>query len=415
MRILTDGLGTVGYGAFAVLSSLAGWFALSDFSIAVTLQNYISERRAAELETDDLVFTAATLSLGAALLFAVVLLLAGPWLSNLLLDEFAVLSRSERTLAFYAIAFPSIGTALGGMAYKIWFAQHRGYLSNLLPAAGTVLGTVAVWLFMRSSPQQPLASTLFLYYAASALIPVLALTGIVLAAARHRFATDLLRPLLRRAARFWIFGVLAAAVLQVDYIIMAQVLQAADIVVYNVASKIFQLVFFVYNALLFALWPVCSEAIARGEWARVFALLRRNLVIGIAFTVLCGVGVGVLNGTIVSIVAPTLAEPLPMLVVILLTIYVAVRVWSDTFGMVLQSMNDLTPLLIALPIQAVLSAALQTLGASVAGLPGMIAGLTACFVLTVAWYLPWRCIRYARERTTIETERHAPFDLHPDV
>lgn len=396
VRILTDSLGTAGYGVFAVLGSLSGWFLLSDFSIAISLQNHMSERRATEQDDEDIIFTATILSAIAAIVVALAMLLLGPWLAGLLLDEFGFLSVSDRTLAFYAMAFPGIGLALGGVVYKVWFAQHRGYLSNLLPAAGTILGTLAVWFVARGDVQSRLTWSILLYYAPLALLPIGALAWTAFRTHQHRFRVDLVRPLLHRALRFWVFGILAAAVLQVDYIIMAQVLPPHDIVIYNVASKIFQLVFFVYNALLLALWPVCSEAIMRGEWPRIFGMVRRYLLLGAVFALVCGIGVGLLNPWIVRVIAPSLASPLPPLVVALLTIYIIVRIWSDTFAMVLQSMNDLTIFWIVVPFQSLLSVVFQTLGARWFGLPGMIVGLTACFMLTVVWILPLRCLSHAR-------------------
>lgn len=395
VRILTDSLGTRGYGAFAVLASLAGWLALSDFSIAISLQNHISERRASDRESEDIVFTATLLSLAAAAIAAILLLLLGPWLAALLLGDLDATSPGNGTLAFYAMALPGIGTALGGVVYKIWFAQHRGYLSNLLPAAGTVIGTAAVWLVRGGDPEARLIWSILVYYAPLALLPMTALAWTAFRARQHRFRHDLVAPLLHRAARFWIFGVLAAGVLQVDYIIMAQMLPPRDIVVYNVASKIFLLVFFVYNALLLALWPVCSEAIARGEWTKIFALVRRYVTLGIAFVLVSGVGVAIVNGYLVRLIAPSLGQPLPTIVIVLLTAYTAVRIWTDTFAMIVQSMNDLTILWITVPIQSMLSIGLQTLGAKLYGLPGLIVGLTACFVLTVGWILPLRCVSHA--------------------
>lgn len=396
VRILTDSLGTAGYGAFAVLGSLAGWFLLSDFSIGISLQNHISERRADAREAEDLVFTATLLSAAAAGVAALAMLLLGPWLSRLLLDAFGDLTEADRTLAFYAMAFPGIGTALGGVMYKIWFAEHRGYLSNLMPAAGTVLGTLAVWLVAHGDLQPRLAWSILLYYVPVAILPVAALGWVAFRTRHHRFRSDLVRPLLHRAGRFWLFGLLAAGVLQVDYIIMAQVLPPRDIVVYNVASKIFQLIFFVYNALLLALWPICSEAIARQEWQRIFAIVRRYIVLGISFGLACGAGVMLLNARIVGIIAPSLTAPLPLVIIGLLTFYTLVRIWTDTFAMILQSMNDLKVLWVTVPIQSFLSIFLQILGARWFGLPGMIVGLILCFVLTVAWVLPLRCLLHAR-------------------
>jgi O-antigen/teichoic acid export membrane protein len=392
VRLLIQQLGTAGYGVFAVLASLNGWLLLSDFCLGISVQNHISERRAAGREADDIILTGAVLSLIFALAMCLLLVVLGPWLSSMLLGGFDFMSPSDRTFAFYALALPGIGTGLGGVVYRIWFAWHRGYLSNLLPAAGTIIGTVAVWAIHPGEGGARVALATGLYYAPLAILPMIALLVTVLRAAReHRFRTDLVKPLLGRAYRFWISGLLAAGVLQVDYIIMVHVLPVHDIVIYSVATKLFFLIFFVYNALLLALWPVCSEAIARRDWQSVWGIVRKYVALGMAFTIVAGIAVAVTNPWIVRALAPGLNTPIPLIVVALLTVYTMVRVWTDMFGIVLQSMNDIKILWAVAVVQAALSIGLQTLGARMFGLPGMIAGLIGCFVLTAAWALPLRC------------------------
>jgi O-antigen/teichoic acid export membrane protein len=391
VRILIDALGTAGYGVFAVLASLNAWMLLGDFCIGISLQNHISERRASGAEADDIVLTGTVLALGAAFIMSAAMLLLGPWISALLLDGFAFLTPVQRTLAFYAIAFPGIGTALGGVVYRIWFARHRGYLSNLVPAAGTIIGTSAVWILQHVQSQPEVATATFLYFFPLAILPIIALAAVAASSRRgSRFTPALVRPIMSRALRFWLSGLLAAAVLQVDYIVMSRVLGVIDIVTYNVATKLFLLIFFVYTALLLALWPVCSEAIARQEWDKVTAMVRKYIAIGMAFTLVSGLAVALTRHWIVHLLAPGLDTPIPLLVIGLLTFYTVVRVWTDMYGTVLQSMNDLKTLWATAVVQAVLSGTLQTLGARWFGLPGMIIGLISCYLLTAAWTLPLR-------------------------
>jgi O-antigen/teichoic acid export membrane protein len=397
IRILMQDLGTAGYGVFAVAASLTGWLLLSDFSLGISIQNFISERRATGGEAEDIVFTGALLSLLPAALVALLAVVAGPWLSARLLGGFAFLSADDRTAVFRAVALPGVGTALGGVVYRIWFAQHRGYLSNLLPAAGTAAGTAAIWVMARTGSGGSIAASTFAYYLPLALFPMAALAVATLRAGRrHRFDRALVRPLLARAGRFWISGLLAAAVLQVDFIIMARVLPVHEIVVYSVASKLFALILFVYAALLLALWPVCAEAIARADWGAVDRTVRRYMLFGAGFTLVAGAGVLLLNGLVVRLLAPGLGTALPLAVIGLFTLYTLVRVWTDTFSTVLQSMNDLTVLWAVAPAQSLCSIALQWLGARWFGLPGVIGGLIGCFLLTAAWALPLRLYQHRR-------------------
>jgi O-antigen/teichoic acid export membrane protein len=398
IRILTQALGVEGYSIFAILASLAGWFALADFSLAISAQNFVSERRVAKTSTDDVILTAALLALGSSVVAGIVVFLVGPAIASHLLSEFGSFTEAQKTIAFWAVAYPAIGTALGGVAYRILFAQHHGYLSNLLPAVGTFAGTVGVWLVATRGASFTLGWITLVYYLPLTLVAMAALCVIVRGAwrCRGRLSAELVGPMLHRAFKFWVFGILAAGVLQVDYIIMSQTLSSEDIVTYNVASKVFALILFVYSALLHALWPVCSEAIARGDWEATFANVRKYLAIGFAFVLVCGLAFGLAQGLIVDFLSPTIPVSIPWIVVVLLTVYTAFRVWTDTFGMVLQSMNDLTIFWLAVPFQALLSIGLQIAGARLFGLPGMVAGLMLCFALTTAWILPLRCVRNAR-------------------
>lgn len=399
VRILIEAIGTQGYGVFAVLASLSGWLILSDLCIGISVQNYISDRRAAEDDADDLILTGAVLAAAVTSIFGTLLLLLAPWLAKLLLGEFAFLTPTERALAFYAMVLPGVGTALGSVVYRVWFAQHRGYLSNLVPAAGTVLGTGMVWIIAQCSGAiaYPIALSVLVYYAPLALLPMAALALVVLQIRkRHQFRRELVRPIMGRALRFWFSSLLATAILGVDYIVMVHILDVHDIVIYSVASKLFLLIFFVYNALLQALWPVCSEAIARNDWHSVKALARKYILIGMAFTLAAGIGVALTNHWIVRILAPGLDTPIPLILIGMLTLYTMMRVWNDMFGMILQSMNDLLLLWIVAPIQALLSVTLQTLGAHWFGLPGLVGGLIGCFLLTSVWVTPVRVWLLAR-------------------
>lgn len=390
VRILTDRLGVEGYGVFALLASVATWFTLSDLGVAISLQNHISESRADGADVDTLMLSASLLAIIACSFAAVLILFAGPMLARFILDDFAFLSPGHKVLVFYAMAFPGIGTALGGILYRIWFAHHRGYLSNLMPAAGTVLGTLGVLLASRAQVEPALPWSVALFYTPMALLPIggLAVT-LVRLARHHRPSIKIAGAVLRRALRFWLFGVMAATVLQVDFLIMAKVLSASDIVVYSIATRVFGLVFFVYNALLMAMWPMCSEAIAGGRWADVRRMIRRYVVLGAAFVMVCGIGIDVTKPWIMAILAPTSRLAIPGTVVALLTVYYLLRVWTDTFSTVIQSTNRLGVFWIALPFQAAFSITFQVLGARWLGLEGMILGLIACFVLTTSWILPF--------------------------
>lgn len=402
VRILTDRLGVEGYGVFALLTSLAAWLTLSDLGIGFSLQNHISEQRAGGVDADELVLTASLLGIAACCFVVLVVWLVGPLLSRFILGDFTFLSSRDKTLAFYAMAFPGIGTALGGILYRVWFAHHRGYLSNLMPAAGTVIGTLGVWAALRLDFTPPLPWSVGLFYAPLALLPMIGLAITLVRLLRHhRPSVAAARTILRRAMRFWLFGIMGASVLQVDFVIMAKVLSATDITIYSIATRVFGSVFFVYNALLMAMWPMCSEAIAGGRWDDVRRMIRKYVGLGIGFVAVCGVGVELTKPWIVAILAPSSQLVIPGSVILLLTLYQIVRVWTDTFSTVIQSTNRLEVFWVALPFQATFSIIFQIIGAKWLGLEGMIMGLIACFLVTNTWLLPFKVHRLSTADKTV--------------
>jgi Na+-driven multidrug efflux pump len=79
--------------------------------------------------------------------------------------------------------------------------------------------------------------------------------------------------------------------------------------------------------------------------------------------------------------------------------YYVMRVWTDTYAMVLQCRSHLYPLWISTPIQAILSVVFQILLIQRLGVQGAVWGMMGSFLFTAAWILPWsvRRMRIADE------------------
>src|SRR5205807_2561963 len=123
----------------------------------------------------------------------------------------------------------------------------------------------------------------------------------------------------------------------VDYIVMSQVLASNDIVTYNITSKIFGIVFFIYSAVLISLWPNCSEAIARGRWDLIRGYIRLYVGLGIALVIAATFGIAAFRDQILQVLAPNGHVVLSLSLILLFGLYFIIRVWTDMFAMVLQS------------------------------------------------------------------------------
>jgi O-antigen/teichoic acid export membrane protein len=391
IRVLVGGLGLEQYAVFALLTGLMGWFLLADMGIGLSLQNYISGRRAKAEAYDD--YVVASFAIAAILLVLTItaLYFSSPYIAPIYLKQFQLLGNLEKTRLFFITGALFIGAALGGISYKIWYAEQKGYLANILPAIASLAGYAGIVAVNSSALPDKLLFSLVVFLAPSAILP---LSVIVAQISRHlrlgfkQTHIGTATKIFKRAINFWLLSLLASLSLQIDYLVISQFLKPADIVIYNLSTRIMWFFFWIYVSALTALWPLFSEAIAQGEWTLVRGLTRKYLGIGLGFTLACSLLLVWLMPKIINILAPHEVIVVPVMFILLLGVYQLLRVWTDTFAMILQSMNDLKPLWIAGSIQALLSVVSQWYLTQVLGLYGIILGNTLAFALTSFWLLP---------------------------
>jgi len=398
IRLLLRTLGEDQYALFAVLAGLQGWYMLTDAGLGVSLQNYISELRARDRAYDSYVSAAVFMLL---LLFSfniIALYLLSPWLTAVVLKGFPAVGDAEKIQAFFWAGMLLLLTCSAGIVYKIWYAEQKGYLANIVPAIASVMSLAGVVIVENLGIEKKLLWDVIAMFSPQALLPLLVLLKQSYKNYKklRNVPTDIIEKLLKRAGKFFFFSVMAAGVLQIDYIMMSQFLKPHDIVVYNIATKIFSLVFFVYSAILSALWPVCSEAIALNLWKSVNNYLRKYICIGAGIVVTATFVLMIFMPQVVRLISPQKEYTVPVLFVLLLGAYYIVRVWTDSLATVLMSMSYLRPLWLFVPVQAVLSALLQWLLIPRLGVYGVVIGITGSFLLTVSWGLPLAYSRRAR-------------------
>ena len=379
-----------------------GWYSLADMGIGSSLQNHISEKRANGEQYDQLIASSALLGLLYVIFFIVVLVVSSGMLGSVVLRKFDFFSYEQKRSYFVVFGFMSIAASIGGISYRIWFAEQKGYLANLTPAIASVVSFLLVVAVSISTRAHSLFWMLLAGFGPIALLPTTAFILQVAGRARETFRFDaaVVLPLFVRGLKFWLVGVLAAGVLQIDYLVMSQFLQPRDIVTYNLSSKIFLLLFFVYSSLLTAIWPVCAEASAAADWDTLLRHVWKSIAFGFVL-VLLGTAVFILfRHQIIAALSPKEIIDVPVGLIMLFGLYYLLRVWCDTFSIVLQSMSYLRPFAIYIPIQAALNITVQILITKGFGVNGVLIGLIISYILTPVWIVPWvvcRRIRLKRE------------------
>lgn len=388
IALLTQILEVEEYTAYILITGLLGWYMLADLGVGISLQNTISELKAKHTDFNNHIVLAQIILLVLFGFFCLAIygvsdIIASYFLENLTINE-------SKNHAFFWATIMMTATAIFSASYKIWYAQGKGHWANIIPAIAALISLAAFYVIQQAGPQ----NSLLFWTLTAYLLPLAALPMFFFIrqfSKNIQFFTwdiQIAKFLIKRGSHFFIFGLLAAIVLQVDYLVMSQSCSSLEIISYSALSKIFGLGFFVYNALLLALWPVIAEKIAINQWEAVREMIKKYLPMGIIFIILFTITLiftvpyllpFLIRNTHI-VIAPTL--------ILLFGFYYILRVWTDTFAMVLQSMSDLKPLWYSVPFQAVISATAQIYLAKIYGIYGIVMGLSLSFLLTVVWYLP---------------------------
>lgn len=399
IRILLVGLGTERYAVYLLLAGLAGWYSLLDFGLGSSLQNFVAEQRAKSESYTAYVRTAALLALPVLALVIVLLYLTAPLLAPLFLKQDGALSVDEKTRAFFLSGVLFAGIAVGSIVYKLWYAEQKGYLANLLPAIASLLGLGGIWLVMNSTLEGKLLGSLLAFNLPPAALSLLALARILVATKEGCGASAVLLPLLRRALKFWVFSLMVASTLQIDYLIMSQLLSAHDVVVYSITTRIFGIGYFLFSSLLTALWSSFTEFMVQSRWDEIMHMLKRNLILGLLSMLAFTSTMALSMPWVLTILAPQDAGlHIPTSFILLVGAYQLVLIWVSVFSTVLQSASLLRVFLVWTPLQAFVSISGQWWLAQQYGVYGIILGLLLSYVVMAVWYLPLTLRRHIRER-----------------
>ena len=390
IRLALPILGETDFARFSILTGLLVWFMLVEFGLGPSVQNLLAEFRA-EGRVAGVVLRAASvlalvvMTVATAILWAV----AAPAQSFL----FRQLGPSSVADAHVlgVVGTLLIATTIANISTRVFYGDMRGDLANGYTAIGYLASLAAVFALTRHMPATGhLLWLLVAWTAPRAAVCALACVHVAIRFDAWSAPSDgeLVRRLWSASWRFGGFAILSAFVLGMDYLVMSQTLTSAEIVEYTVASKVLTLAIFLYSSLRDAAWPVATYALARGETAPVRRLTRQLVVTGVVLVAAGTAAFAWLTVPVTSLLAGGSASPARAGVIFSIGGYYLLRVWSDTFAMVLQSRGRLRVFWLYVPVQALVSAAAQYWLSLRYGVYGIIAGLSLSFLVTAVWILP---------------------------
>ncbi len=392
-RLLLDLVGVNGYAAFSIVLSLAPWLALLNMGLPNTAQNLIAERRARGLQPGRLRRAAIDTAFAVGLLYLPLVLLAALLVQHLLLPSHGSMSFASVTLLLWALVLLGLTTVF----HQVLHAMHRSTWPVVAPAVQAAL-TAAMLLGARGATMAPHHRELWGSLATALPILTVFLISAFIAGARQRARLDgrALRRLLHAARGFLLFGLTGTMALSCDYIVMSRLLQSAQVAEYNLASKTFGTILTLHSVLLAASWTPLSDRFFRGDLAGVRRQLVRVLGMGLVLVTLIGLPLVLGMDLIVRLLTGGKIEALPLALTLGWLMYVAMRVWSDSFATALLSCNQVAVINRYIVWQSLISVTAQWLLASRWGAPGIVLGILVSFLLTAGWILPLRFLSITR-------------------
>lgn len=397
--LLIRSLGSDQYAAYTIALSMLGWFALADLGCGNTVQNLAAESRALSRAAAGEIGAVAVVSGVTFVLGILALVGVAPLMGDALLSGIPGLAPALRARVVMIAGSLFLLATTASVATKLLYGLGLGVHANVLAAGASLMSLLLLWLATRLFARSDLLLPAIVAYA----LPLALLGGIGASFLfwRHgawgwRRLVESSRVVFKRARGFFLVALFAAGVLNVDYFIMSQSLAPDEITTYNFLSRCFGIALTLYAGLLSAAAVYWSECISRGDWDSVRRSQAHYVAYGlVAMATLTLAGLAgaqrllnaMLPGTTVAISNST---------ILMFGAYMAIRVWTDTSTVALQAANETGVLIRWIPLQAVISILGQLGLVRLFGVGGIVAGLFLSFMLTVAWVLPSRLQRLAR-------------------
>jgi len=389
IKIITSLINVNEYAVYTLMTGLTGWIMLSDFGLGTSLQNYISELRAQNHRYNDFIFTTINIVIILFIVFLIIFVLFSNSLGSLYLNQYTFLAKIDKSNIFFYSIITMLWISLSSIIYKIWYAEHKGYLSNIMPALGSLCSLAFLYSAQKYVLNLSLINVLLISLIPQAIFSFYFLSQLYYSLyKKSSFKLEIAKKLLSRGKSFFGFALLSAFVLQIDIIIISQYLSAEEIIQYTTILKFFTLGFFLYSSFLLAIWPIFSELLAKKDFLEVQKKLNFFIPLGVLYIIIFSLILYFTFPFIVEVLIKNTVISMNIYLTILFCIYFAIRIWTDSYAIVLQSMSYMQPFWKSIPLQALLSVFLQIFFVQYFGIYGVLYALILSFLLTVSWYLP---------------------------
>ncbi|MEH3121789.1 MAG: MATE family efflux transporter [Sphingomonas phyllosphaerae] len=373
------------YSIIAIIVGLQAWFMILDFGGSFSFLNYASEKQAVGKGAQECLACGLIWSIASVLVGTLVLnILAAP-AANWLFQNGKIFTKfkdAETALRVGGTLF--IIFANTQLISRLWLAEGRGYIANILP----VLGSLSTFLIFKlvgllGAFHLDTSITVLIFCFPNALVQLACLIwvslkrGVVLSSCDKEF----FRVFGKRALQATVFSLQAAFTLQIDYIILSRLANSNEIVIYSILSRIFILLSFVYTSVLTSIWPILSYSIVHRHVAKLRQMIKYLFIFGTAFVVLASAVIYILQDHLFDLMTHGKIIVIPPFLVIFMGLNQLAVLWVSILSQIMQVAGRLNIMIRASFFQLAISVGLQYWLTIKFGITGIVAGVLLSYMI----------------------------------
>lgn len=392
--ILLTYLGREGYGLIVTVTSVLGWFSLTDIGIGLGVKNALIEAfgRNDRLKAKSYVSTGFFGLAGIALLLLVAFSVSWRFISwnnifRISTGQFAS-ELNMLVLVCAILVFLRIPLSIVGSIYS---AEQRDYINSLWGMAGMVLSFVAllavvkldggiVWL-TGGRNVMPLLSVLicglFLFLKGKKwLLP--RITRVSRASWRRIWSSG---------ASFFIIQISLIAIFQSDIFLVNYFINTNEVPLYSMPARMFLYVNVMIYFIVTPFWSAFGEAAQKDHWNWIKKTFRNLTLTSLTIAIVMAILLTILGPAIINLWSRGMVQS-SRGIIIVLGLYSIVRAWANVHAILLNGLDRMHKHAGSAVIQAILNIGVSIFLVKRMGILGVALGSLISYSLTTAWFLP---------------------------
>ncbi len=397
--LLISKLGVSDFAIYNFLIGISAWLILLDLSTGTIIQNRIAKNEVNNISSNEIINYFFYFMVILVIVCCLILFGLTPLVLKLFLERISGHFSYNLIFVWLFFSLGYVSNILFQNVIKIYYALGFSFKINILNLIANFTTFILLTLVTQLNFSYLLPVVIILSVISSILVNIYAFIVINRSNTKLnwrkfiQFITDLIF----ESRHFLLFTISGMLVLQLDYFLIAYFLSARDLIEYNFISRVFMAAFGFYSIILTNFYPVCAKLTYSHEWGLLKKHTIQHLTIGfllVIFSLLCFM----FARDQLSRYFLKNSVDLQLSIIVMFGIYYFIRVWTDTFAVLLTILNQGNYMFKIVIFQIMISAPLQVLLIRKFELIGLMVGLIFSFIPTSAVFFPKMVMKFSKVR-----------------